>query len=358
MNGRVYDPEIGVFLSADPLVQFPHSTQGLNRYAYVGNNPLSYTDPSGHLIFSLIAAAIIMKAKAHIAWYAAMAIAAAGGYLDTGSLKAGILAGLSAGLAYGVGQYIGNQTFASAFSEAFARAATHGLVQGALGAAQGGKFGSAALAGFTSSILGPTADGGGYSLTNSQLGDVIQSAIVGGTASKIGGGKFANGAMTGAFVQALNHNHSASDAPGRELETFTAEEIVVRPEEVNDVYRAFFRQHKDIPLDQITIKDQAYAQALLVEGIRAGQSVGWVGSTAEALLFRKPTSFAQIGSRLARSLYVNRADAFGDVSLSDVQSARVSRSVAGRIALTQRSVYIHRIATGYFDDPNQSIRVP
>ena len=37
MNGRVYDPEIGVFLSADPLVQFPHSTQGLTRYAYVGS---------------------------------------------------------------------------------------------------------------------------------------------------------------------------------------------------------------------------------------------------------------------------------------------------------------------------------
>ncbi|NHA13913.1 RHS repeat-associated core domain-containing protein, partial [Thioalkalivibrio sp. XN279] len=47
MGGRVYDPEIGRFLSPDPFVQFPASTQGFNRYAYVGNNPLSYTDPSG-----------------------------------------------------------------------------------------------------------------------------------------------------------------------------------------------------------------------------------------------------------------------------------------------------------------------
>lgn len=39
MGGRVYDPEIGRFLSPDPFVQFPASTQGFNRYSYVGNNP-------------------------------------------------------------------------------------------------------------------------------------------------------------------------------------------------------------------------------------------------------------------------------------------------------------------------------
>ena len=48
MNGRVYDPSLGRFMSADPFVQFAESTQGLNRYAYVDNNPLSFTDPSGY----------------------------------------------------------------------------------------------------------------------------------------------------------------------------------------------------------------------------------------------------------------------------------------------------------------------
>ena len=51
MNGRVYDPELGRFTSADPFVQFPFSTQGLNRYTYVNNNPLLFTDPSGYSIF-------------------------------------------------------------------------------------------------------------------------------------------------------------------------------------------------------------------------------------------------------------------------------------------------------------------
>jgi RHS repeat-associated protein len=47
MNGRIYDPVIGRFLQADPIVQAPHNAQSHNRYSYVVNNPLSFTDPSG-----------------------------------------------------------------------------------------------------------------------------------------------------------------------------------------------------------------------------------------------------------------------------------------------------------------------
>ncbi|KIG13001.1 Rhs family protein [Enhygromyxa salina] len=47
MRGRMYDPQLGRMASADPLVVAPNSTQGWNRYAYVLNQPLSRTDPSG-----------------------------------------------------------------------------------------------------------------------------------------------------------------------------------------------------------------------------------------------------------------------------------------------------------------------
>ena len=47
MNGRVYDPRLARFVSADPFVQDPTSTQNFNRYTYVMNNPLSLIDPSG-----------------------------------------------------------------------------------------------------------------------------------------------------------------------------------------------------------------------------------------------------------------------------------------------------------------------
>lgn len=48
MNGRLYDPRIGRFLSADPYIQDTSNPQNLNRYSYVFNNPLIYTDPSGY----------------------------------------------------------------------------------------------------------------------------------------------------------------------------------------------------------------------------------------------------------------------------------------------------------------------
>ena len=53
MNGRVYEPLLGRFLSPDPFVQYPESTQGFNRYTYVSNNPLSMIDPNGYWVENL-----------------------------------------------------------------------------------------------------------------------------------------------------------------------------------------------------------------------------------------------------------------------------------------------------------------
>jgi RHS repeat-associated protein len=50
MNGRVYDPVLGRFLSPDPNVQFASDLQSYNRYSYVQNNPLKYTDPTGYFL--------------------------------------------------------------------------------------------------------------------------------------------------------------------------------------------------------------------------------------------------------------------------------------------------------------------
>jgi len=50
-GARFYDPLLGRFISADTVVPGAGNPQALNRYAYVLNNPLRYTDPSGHWIF-------------------------------------------------------------------------------------------------------------------------------------------------------------------------------------------------------------------------------------------------------------------------------------------------------------------
>src|SRR5699024_9590808 len=46
-NARLYDPKLGRFLSVDPLIAHPSSTQAINPYSYVENNPLNKTDPTG-----------------------------------------------------------------------------------------------------------------------------------------------------------------------------------------------------------------------------------------------------------------------------------------------------------------------
>jgi len=49
-GARFYDPALGRFISADTVVPGAGNPQALNRYAYVRNNPLRYTDPTGHMV--------------------------------------------------------------------------------------------------------------------------------------------------------------------------------------------------------------------------------------------------------------------------------------------------------------------
>ncbi|OYU95571.1 MAG: hypothetical protein CFE21_10535 [Bacteroidetes bacterium B1(2017)] len=52
MNGRMYDTHLAKFLNADPLLQDYENSQNYNRYSYVLNNPLKYTDPTGYAGYS------------------------------------------------------------------------------------------------------------------------------------------------------------------------------------------------------------------------------------------------------------------------------------------------------------------
>ena len=47
-SSRWYDPVVGRFIQPDTIVPEPGNPQSLNRYTYVSNNPVKYTDPSGH----------------------------------------------------------------------------------------------------------------------------------------------------------------------------------------------------------------------------------------------------------------------------------------------------------------------
>jgi RHS repeat-associated protein len=53
LNGRIYDPLLARMTSADPVVPDPLNGQAWNRYSYVVNNPLAFTDPSGYCFLGL-----------------------------------------------------------------------------------------------------------------------------------------------------------------------------------------------------------------------------------------------------------------------------------------------------------------
>ncbi|MDX3775602.1 RHS repeat-associated core domain-containing protein, partial [Chromatiaceae bacterium AAb-1] len=222
MGGRIYDAHIGRFLQADPFVQAPGNSQSLNRYSYVLNNPLSYTDPSGYFFSKLWKAVkpiigVVVVAVVSIycqacgtyfagSWYgAATAGAMAGGInaaANGGNILKGALTGaFSAAAFYGVGSYFNDVSFGSAAY--YGKVAAHGLVGGVMSVLQGGKFGHGfAAAGVTQAFAGKIDginEGDRFS-----AGRITAAAVVGGTASKLSGGKFANGAVTGAFSRMFN----------------------------------------------------------------------------------------------------------------------------------------------------------
>ncbi|MCX2783662.1 PQQ-binding-like beta-propeller repeat protein [Microbulbifer thermotolerans] len=236
MNGRIYDARLGRFLQADPFVQAASDTQMFNRYGYVRNNPLNATDPSGYFVFTLTAMAYVAFAEG-VKWYAVGLIMGAAGFADAimqgatfkQALKTGFLQGISAAAFAGIGEYFqgleaannqqwagflkatGMETVGLTTEQVMAKWAAHALVGGVMSVLQGGKFGhgfvsaglTQALSGGISKIGGSPQSSGYFSAGNRAL-RIFAAAIVGGTASKISGGKFANGAVTGAFSRALN----------------------------------------------------------------------------------------------------------------------------------------------------------
>jgi RHS repeat-associated protein len=74
-HARYYDPELGRFIQADPIVPDPWSSQSFDRYSYCVNNPLKYVDPSGNIPggslmnLTLMTYAAVTPAEGYIAGY-------------------------------------------------------------------------------------------------------------------------------------------------------------------------------------------------------------------------------------------------------------------------------------------------
>jgi RHS repeat-associated protein len=244
MNGRVYDATLARFLSSDPHIQSGALTQSYNRYSYVMNNPLKYTDPSGYFfkkvfraikkVVKKVAKALKKVAKAIKPYVGVIVGALVSIYCQvcgSGIIK-GALAGAAAGAAGAAanGGNILKGALTGAISGAtFAhigglegisdttRVAYHALAGGTMNVIQGGKFGAGFLsAGFAKFATLRLTANGTFDMAKQDfsrvMGRTAVAAVVGGTASVIGGGKFKNGATTAAMAHLLNGELSVAEA--------------------------------------------------------------------------------------------------------------------------------------------------
>ncbi|OIR24455.1 hypothetical protein BGC33_03690 [Bathymodiolus thermophilus thioautotrophic gill symbiont] len=236
MNGRVYDPSIGRFLSADPNIQAPYNAQSYNRYSYVLNNPLKYTYPSGFFLrkmfelsdkiskrFSPIGYAIqrsIEKAMMKNSTLRAIGMIAASAFggpagaaafsarmacLSGGNdgdiFKAAAVSFASASAAGYIGH--GGVDGAPIVEGATNKAIAHGLAQGAISQISGGNFQDGFIGGFIGSVAGSSMGKGGD--WSDIAGRTAIAATAGGITAELGGGKFSNGMRSVAFVHLFNH---------------------------------------------------------------------------------------------------------------------------------------------------------
>ncbi len=196
MDGRVYDPTIGRFLSPDNYVQLPDNSQSFNRYSYCINNPLKYTDPTGQSFLAVFAFAtnFICNLESGDDFWAAYG-------------KAAGMSLLSSAASYGIGAAFGAT---GSFGHELLRAGAHGLASGVTSALSGGSFGRGFVSGAVSSGIGSFASG-----VDMNDGLMLAScAAMGGLTEWALGGDFLQGAMNGFIIGALNH---MQHDPGEEI---------------------------------------------------------------------------------------------------------------------------------------------
>lgn len=127
MNGRIYDPKLHRFLQPDNFVQDPFNTQNFNRYGYVLNNPLKYTDPSGEFAWAAVAVGALIGAIIGGTSYVVQAIQTGDwswGKFGTSILGGAVVGGITGGLnpASLIGSSVGNSVamgFVSAMTPAY-----------------------------------------------------------------------------------------------------------------------------------------------------------------------------------------------------------------------------------------------
>ena len=226
MKGRIYDSMLGRFIQADPFIQAQLNSQSYNRYSYVMNNPMGYTDPSGYLFsgvkkrfrksirsLSKVFGKELVNLAGTVASYwcgpAAAACSAAWTYefnrahgaSSSGALKAAAISGATTYAFQQIGDYYSNASSQNTLQAQ----GTANLVESVYGAAAG-------QASYKASMDALINFGGNYLTSGQVAGQIFSHAIVGGVAADLSGGKFGHGFFAAGITKgvgtSLNTHHN------------------------------------------------------------------------------------------------------------------------------------------------------
>ena len=221
MNGRLFDPRVGVFMQGDPFVQDMLNLQNFNRYGYCYNNPMTCTDPSGMLFGGMFKVPVIDNLWNHHIKPALPMIAAivASYYMGTWALNAyseseAAAAGFSAAGATEAGSAefyaLTEETYVSTYA-----AASSSVTGGMIGGAAGGFAGSFVAsngnldAAFKGAINGAIGGGiNGYFGSKYSISRVAANGVAGGMGSVLRGGSFSDGFRSSTIISSLTYLNS------------------------------------------------------------------------------------------------------------------------------------------------------
>ena len=177
LSSRYYDPSIGRFITPDSIDYLdPESINGLNLYCYCYNNPIMYSDESGHSPDSILKTLLGVVVGVGLAVVTVAAVVASGGTLLVPVL---VGAGVGAGLNL-VGQGVSNLSQGKGFFEDinWGNVALGGLSGAAFATGVGGLWGAVAI--------GATSNAGMSALEGNSWANIGFSALVGGASAFAG----------------------------------------------------------------------------------------------------------------------------------------------------------------------------
>jgi hypothetical protein len=212
----------------------------------------------------------------------------AGSLLNGGSVgdafKAGVVGGVAGAITGGIAGKIGDvfgDVASGSFGNEFERALAHGATGGLAEEVQGGQFRHGFYSGFIGSVSGSIVGRSSLVEMDGGSGVFARTAIAataGGTASAISGGKFANGAVTGAFQHLFNFEGHLERRQDRRIEAYRKGEIT--QEQLFELYQ----NDAVVGLGGLAIMSGAAAGPAALSGATtmAGSAWGAVNSASTA----------------------------------------------------------------------------